>query len=247
MVLRNSSFTHGAGSGRVTIFGRSFVRFEEEKETGGGGGGQTPAATTTETSGGKPPEKTYTAAEVAAIVQDRLEREKRKTPEPGKKPTSKAEPNNSDASWVFDLQDAIDAQTEERAVKVPQGLKKRMRASFAAERPDDPNAWVGSWLDDAGLVKKPPESTTTTNEKAAESKATTTQTTSQKSVSDKGTAAVTTRDVDAIENPMDYTQVDIERLYEKHGEDKANELITKKVMDWFKNVKIVPDRGGPRR
>jgi hypothetical protein len=138
--------TRGPGSGFVSIFGRTFVRLEEEGENGGGGGGEGAG------SGGEtPPKETlYTAAQVEEIVRRRLDRAKPKAPEPEKKP---AKTDGGDPTWVFDLQDAIDAQTEARGVKVPLGLKKRMRSAFAAERPSDPSAWVGNWLDDVGLQK----------------------------------------------------------------------------------------------
>jgi hypothetical protein len=245
---QKAGISNGPGSARLTLFGRSFVRFEEETDKGGGGGGTTTAAATAAAggdAGGKSGEKTYTAAEVEGIVKDRLARAKPKSPEPDNKTAKKAD--NADATWVFDLQDAIDAQTEERAVKVPQGLKKRMRAAFAAERPDDPNAWVGTWLDDVGLVKKTTTDTTTTESKAAEKATTDTKsaTAATKPISDKGTATVS-RDVDEITNPNDLTAVDIERIYAKHGEDKGNELIATMAKKWLESVKIVPDRG-PRR
>ncbi len=243
MVQRSTFQTHGPGPRRIHILGRSFSRMEEEGDKGGGGEakGTQPGTAATST------EKTYTAAEVENIVKDRLARVKPKATEQPEKKTSKSE-NSGDPTWVFDLQDAIDAQTEERGVKIPQGLKKRMRSAFAAERPDDPSAWVGTWLDDVGLVKKADTTTTTTSEKPAEKKPTETTTTTQtpKPISDKGGAAVTTN-LDEITNPNDLTEVDVERLYAKHGEDKANEMITKAVMKWFEDVKIVPDRGKPRR
>jgi len=255
MRLKGSAITtRGAGSARATIFGlgRSFARFEEEKETGGSGGGaggetQQQTGTQTANSGGSQ-ERLYTAAEVAGIVQDRLNREKRKPPEPEKKTSTTKAETSSDPTWVFDLQDAIDAHTEERAVKVPLGLKKRMRAAFAAERPSDPNAWVGAWLDDVGLVKTTTSTTSTTGKAATETKTTTeTPQANGKPISDKGTATVTARDVDEITNPNDLTTVDIERIHAKHGEDKGNKLITDMVMKWAAGVKFVPDRGGPRR
>jgi hypothetical protein len=239
--------THGPGSARLSLFGRTFVRFEEEKDGGGGGGGAGTPPASAGAGGAKGDEKEFSRAEVEAIVKDRLARAKPKSsPEPEKK-SSKA--GTDDATWVFDLQDAMDAAAEERGVKVPQGLKKRMRASFAAERPDDPSAWVSSWLDDAGLVKKAAEaaaSTTPTSDKAEEKAATdATKATDKKPISDKGGAPMP-KDVEEITNPNDLTEVDIERIYAKHGEDKGNELISKMAAKWLESVKVVPDRR-PRR
>lgn len=245
----STTTTTNTGSANLWLLGRSFRRLEGEDDNGGGGGtGQTQTTTNQNGDTGGSKERTYTAAEVEGIVRDRLARVKTKAPEPDKKPSGKAEPN--DPTWVFDLTDAIEAQTEERNVKVPQGLKKRMRAAFAAERPSDPNAWVGTWLDDVGLVKAATKETTTTTadtKTADKAGATDTTTSNGKPISDKGTAAVPGRDIEEITNPNDLTQVDIERIHKKHGEDGGNQLISAMALKWLEGVKIVPDYGGPKK
>jgi hypothetical protein len=257
---------HGPGSAGLFLFGRMLRRQEPEDDKGGGGSSEGETGGDGDTTSGdkqadKPTgsgERTYTGKDVERIVQERLERERRRNTAPAKsdkrddaKKPSKAESRPESDTWFVDFSDAVDAVSEEMEVKVPLKLKQRMRAAFRADTPDDPTTWVKSWLDDVGLKKPEPAAakaaTTEPNDKAAEKKAIDTQAQPNgKTLSDKGTAAVT-KDVDDIIDPRELTAIDVERIHEKHGVDKGNELISRKVMGWLKGVKVVPDRGGPRR
>ena len=252
----------GAAHVRWSMFGARGPMLEEH-DKGGGSGGQKPAGEGSEgttddgdDAGGDKAEAKFTQADLDRIVNERLERDRRERGKSKAKPDSsrpeskkqKAEPESS--TWVFEFTDALDAVVEETGVKPSRGLKSRMRADFQREQPDDPDAWIKSWFDDAGL-KKPDTQNTQQQQQSSkkdggEGAVDQKKTGNGSTISDKGGAGGTVLDFEAklSERPLELTKLDVERLYEKHGEEKANILIRDSVNRKLAKLKLVAD---PRR
>lgn len=259
---------HGSGSGgahvRWLMFGARGPLLAPEPEGGAGGdGGQKPP-------GDKPPAdppppsdddddndddqgegaKRYSQADVDRIVAKRLARAERKRgPEPDPKSKKDSKPVKSEALLVTEFSDAFDDICDERGVKPGRGLKTRMRNAFLVEAPSDPDGWIESWLDDAGLK----QATTTDNTKQQSSKKDEADKTEIKRdgpiKSDKGGVGGVTRDADAVllEDPGKLTKDDIARLRLKHGRDKANAMIAERGRKYLETVKLVVDRRPQRQ
>lgn len=192
-------------------------------------------------------EKLYTQAEVNRIVADRVKRVKgRQQPARAADP-SDDDPNPSNSTVdIEDLHDAIDIVSEEIGVKPSAGLRKRMRAAFRAEAPDDPDTWVRSWFDDAGLKKltTTPSNTGESNGEPTKPGVITVPVPTTPPISNKGPASGAPREFDSITNPNELTQGDIDRLVAKHGEEKAFQMISALAQRWLKTVRI---KIGPNR
>jgi hypothetical protein len=212
---------------------------------GKGSGGDLPPHT--------PPkaERTFSQAEVDRIVNDRLARDRQSRGQAsgpdkteGKKPEGGI---SSDPTWVFDMQDAIEAAIDEvGGAKLTPGQKRRMRADYAQTRPSDPNAWAKTWLEDLGF-KKPEPNNPSQAKKDDDVKLEPKPGDATPIRSDKGPPAPGgARDPDQIslERPLEMTRSDIERLQEKHGEEKANAMIRDRVNAALRKMKLVAD---PRR
>lgn len=234
------------------MFGARGPLLEEEKDKAGGGQPPPPK------DGEKPKDppaappkdepKTFTEDQVEEMVQQRLARDRRARggehkPEPPAKKSKQAE--SDDSTWVFDFTDAFDAAVDERGLKPTRGLKAKMRSAYQAERPDDPDAWVTSWLDDVGLKKTttpPPPKEPKEGEQPPVPK----PNGSGPGLSDKGGAGGAPVDFESklSENPLGITDADIGKLVDKHGFEKANHMIRVAVDRKLETVKLVAD---PRR
>jgi hypothetical protein len=237
------------------MFGARGPLLEDEKDKAGGG--QPPPPKDEKPKDEKPKDppkdepKTFTEDQLEDIVQERLARDRRARgvkhqPEPPAKKSKQAD-NADDSTWVFDFTDAFDAAVDERGVKPTRGLKAKMRTAYQAERPEDPDAWVSSWLDDVGLKKSSTPPSQTQQPKEGEKPPVPPKPNgSGPGVSDKGGAGGAPVDFETklSEDPLGITDADIKKLYEKHGEEKANHLIRKAVDRKLETVKLVAD---PRR
>lgn len=230
-----------------------------EEKDGGGSGGQPPPK------GDKPAEvvppekksaedKLFTQADLDKHITERLDRERRKwsSDRDGKpsntdtKNNSKAE-NPGDPSWIFDFTDTLDALCEEREIKPSRGLKAKLRTAFAAERPDNPHAWMSEWFDDVGLKKSTPNPQQPQQPENGDGKMTKQLKTGEGlPQSDKGGAGGVVLDYEAklAERPLELTKSDIDRIMEKHGPVKGCVMIRDAVDRKLKNIKLVAD---PRR
>lgn len=201
---------------------------------GGGGGGGAPT--------GAPPPKTFTQEQVDQIVRDRVARVKaggEATTPPTPKQQAQVTSTESKADPTQTLMDFQDYMDSLEGVKVPLGLKKRMRADFMAAKPPDPDAWGSAWLADVGIKPGTTQTTTTAQQAAGEQKSAGATTVTTPPISDKG-AAQGVREFEQITNPRDLTKDDIERLQAKHGEDKANEMIREMARKYLRGKKFVP-------
>jgi hypothetical protein len=127
----------------------------------------------------------------------------------------------------------------------------RMRAAFQSENPSDVTAWSSSYLTDMGLVKdptappnagQPPPQDPNVPKPPAGSNAAPPR-------SDKGPPSPgDAKDYDKalLENPLELTKVDIERLRAKYGFEEANAKIKDNVMRALAKVKVVGDPRDPR-
>lgn len=212
-------------------------------------------------SGGASP-KLFTQADLDRIVAERVARVKQSggggqvqrteqrseadssTGNGQKKQTDSAP--GMDAAWLIEFGDAIDAVSEEMGAKVSAGMKKRMRAIANAEgvKADGMQKYVKDFGQEFGLWKKT-DNTQNTNQNGEQRQQTTQQHTTQTINSDKGGATnADVRDLDDVmlnERPLEITGDAIARLQEKHGFDKANEMIKSKVDVALSKLKLVAD------
>jgi hypothetical protein len=118
-----------------------------------------------------------------------------------------------------------------------------MRTAFIAERPDDPNAWIKGWFDDAGL-KSPSTTTDNSSKKKDDVSDAKKRSDAGPPISNKGPAAPGgARDPDQIslERPLELTKSDIARLRSKHGVAKADDMIRDRVNAFLRTVKLTAD------
>lgn len=263
------TYGRGAYSAGLGLFGRPSRLMAPEGDTGSGGTGGAGGATgegaggtggqSGDSGGG---ERKFTEADVNRIVTDRLARAARKGGDSGRqqqaasdgteaKQTSKADTPDT-AMLLADFQDNVDALSEQLGVKVPAEFKKRIRSLYVSERPAEPDAWLKGWFDAAGLTKTADKAGSGNSQqnnnqgqqtKIDDDKAK--QQTGNGTVinSDKGGAGGGTVDFEAKlnERPLDLTALEIERLQEKHGEEKANAMIRDRVNAALRKIKLVAD------
>lgn len=200
-------------------------------------------------------ERKFTQADLDRIVADRLSRARKSNgqfaqPQPsGQAAAATTTSSKADipdtAMLIAEFSDHIDILSKRLKVDVPVELKQKLRPLYVNERPTDPNAWIEGWLTVVGAKRPEPPTTTATNQ---QSKPAEQQPPEQKRngppISDKGPAANTVRDVDAIllDRPNELSKPDIERLQAKHGTDKANLMIADAMRRYLDTVKLRPDR-----
>lgn len=214
----------------------------------------TTATTTTTTETVKATDSTerkYTQEEVNQIVQKRLARvqpegsQKQSAPQqPESKPTTNkaAQP----PTWTLDHEDHLAELTKAEGIDLTAGLKRRMRSDPTAPSLDDIeafHAWGKRWFDDAGLKKAASNQSTPTVQQPNTGGATKgDQVRMAGNISDKGSAS-NARDHESVfsGSPSEWTSTDIQWLQNKHGFEKANQMIADRVRSYLSTVKLIPE------
>ncbi len=189
--------------------------------------------TTTET----PSERTFTQADVEAIVKQRLDRDRRdRKSRTTKKPKArtKAQPKQEAEETQVDrgaLRDSFYDAIHGRDFKLAH--IKKMRAEFLSSPPDDPDAWVDEWAELVGAKtadKEPEPEQEEPKQKAAP-------------VSDKPEASRGAPqghpDYDTVIDPNRLEADDIRRMEEKYGQGKAWKKLRAMVERHYRGRKVV--------
>ncbi len=181
-----------------------------------------------------PAEKTFTQAEVDALIKERLKRVRRR-PRPKPELEKLAEPAENavadDGSWRDDFYDAIMGHD------LSKGQLRRMRKAFKTERPEDPDAWVAEYCEDFGIgsgerkqATEPETTDTSEGDDDVKPKG--------PPVSNKGAPAAIP-DYDTEIDPNRLTADDVRRMYQKYGEREAEEKIFQMVKRHYSGRDVV--------
>lgn len=247
--------TSGPGGAHTcwSMFGARGPLREGEDDGGSGGGGDPPKDPPKPDDKAKGSDKLFTQAELEQHITTRLERDRRErakgSPSGQQQPPSKSDPTNDskaagDSKWIFEFTDTIDQLVEETGAKVTRAQKAKMRDDYERSRPQDPDAWGKSWFELFGLAttKSSPQNPNSQAPKnGGEGSVPDPKNGSGAPISDKGGASGTVLDFEAKlrEKPLELTKLDLQRLVEKHGEEKVPALIREAVDRKLSSIKLV--------
>lgn len=159
-------------------------------------------------------------------------------PKPPEGSTPSTGLSRDDVSKMLARRDALHGAMS--GVTMPDGARRRMLSAFEAENPDDPTAWVNTYVADFGFQRSGSAAAAGAGTQPPPAGAAP-GTVQPPPISDKGPPQGH-REFEQITNPSELTASDIERLQAKHGEDKANDMIRDMARRYLRDKRFVPGK-----